>query len=373
VTFDRPLTLPSEGGGARPRRRWPYVVAAVVLVLAATAAVTVATHTSPDRIAGTAGLSKLGAAPTLDGGGPWINSKPLTPADLHGKVVLYDFWTYSCVNCVRTLPYLDSWYRRYKSDGLVVIGVHSPEFQFEHDTSNVRRAVSELHVDYPVVQDNQLTIWSAFNNNYWPADYLADRTGELRSMHIGEGGYANTEKLVRELLHVATTSPHAAAPNLPREGNTPTAGDEVTQETYLGTDRGATNVNAGTHKYPASDAEGLQDGDAAAVGTWTATGQYLRSGANGSVIALRYHAREVNLVMATDHGEAVDVEVLLDGQPLPEADRTAETVVRDGRTYVRVQASDLYRLVLGPGIDAHTLSLVAQGSGLRVFAFTFGA
>ena len=373
MTFDRPLTLPSEGGGSRTPKRWPYLVAAVVLILAATAAVTVASHTSADHIAGSAGLSHLGAAPALDGGGPWINSKPLTKAALHGKVVLYDFWTYSCVNCVRTLPYLDSWYRRYKPDGLVVVGVHSPEFQFEHDTGNVKRAVKELHVDYPVVQDNALSIWSAFNNNYWPADYLADRTGELRSMHIGEGGYADTEKLLRELLHVKTTSPLAAKPHLPRAGNTPSSGAEVTQETYLGTERGATNVNAGTHTYPPSDAQTLSDGDAAAVGTWTATGQYLRSGADGSLIALRYHAREVNLVMATDHGEAVEVEVLLDGQPLPEADRTAQTIVRDGRTYVRVQASDLYRLVLGNDVAAHTVTLVAQAPGLRVFAFTFGA
>jgi thiol-disulfide isomerase/thioredoxin len=350
------------------------VVAALCLVLAATAAVAVAGHTTPDSIAGKAGLSNLGPAPALAGGGPWINSAPLTPSDLHGKVVLYDFWTYSCVNCVRTLPYLESWYQRYKSDGLVIVGIHSPEFQFEHDTPNVEHAAKDLHVDYPVVQDNQLAIWSAFNNNYWPADYLADRTGELRSMHIGEGGYSDTENLLRELLDVAKTSPRAAAPNLPREGNTPTQADDVTDETYLGTERSQNNATAGTRSYPANDAAALADGQAALVGNWTDTPQYVRSGASGSIIALGYHAREVNLVMATDHNEPVDVEVLLDGKPLPPADRTSETMVDNtGDTFVRVQASDLYRIVLGTAIESHTLTLVARDAGLRAFAFTFGA
>jgi thiol-disulfide isomerase/thioredoxin len=349
-------------------------VAALVLVVGATAAVAVAGHTSPNKIAGTAGLSRLGPAPALAGGGTWINSEPLAPADLKGKVVLYDFWTYSCVNCVRTIPYLRSWYDRYKGDGLVIVGVHSPEFQFEHDTANVRHAVTELHVNYPVVQDNQLAIWSAFKNNYWPADYLADRTGELRSMHIGEGDYSNTENLVRELLHVAKTSPRATAPNLPPEGGPPTQTDDVTGETYLGTERGTTNAQAGTAKYPASDAADLGDGQAAVVGSWTATPQYLRSGGGASTIVLRYNAREVNLVMATDHGQPVDVEVLVDGRPLAAAYRTTETkVASDGKTTVAVQASDLYRLVLGPKIEPHTLTLVARGAGLRAYAFTFGA
>jgi hypothetical protein len=217
-------------------------------------------------------------------------------------------------------------------------------------------------------------IWSAFKNNYWPADYLADRTGELRSMHIGEGDYANTENLVRELLHVTTTSPRATSPHLPREGNTPTQTDNVTPETNLGTERGATNANPGTATYPTSDALSLNDGEAAVTGTWTATPQYLRSGSTGASIVLRYHAREVNLVMATDSGKPVDVEVLVDGQPLAAADRTGETVVEPGgRTIVRVSASDLYRIVLGPAIETHTLNLVARGAGLRAYAFTFGA
>jgi thiol-disulfide isomerase/thioredoxin len=278
------------------------------------------------------------------------------------------------VNCVRTLPYLRSWAERYNGDGLVVIGVHSPEFQFEHDLGNVRRAVTDLHVTYPVVLDNQLAIWSAFHNNYWPADYLVDRTGEIRSMHIGEGDYANTESLLRQLLGVSKTSPRARPPNLPRAGNSPTPADQLTPETYLGTDRGATNALPGTRTYPEPDVNHLFNGDARVGGAWTATQQYLRSGATGSSIVLAYRAREVNLVMATDDGKPLDVAVFVDGEPLAPAYRTSQTRVGgDGRTTVRVAASDLYRLVLGPSIEAHTLRLVASGPGLRAFAFTFGA
>ena len=354
-------------------RRWPYLVAALLLAAAATAAVSVAGHTSPSKIAGPVGLSDLGPVPALHGGA-WINSAPLASGDMRGKVVLYDFWTYSCVNCVRTLPYLRSWAERYNGDGLVVIGVHSPEFQFEHDLGNVRRAVTDLHVTYPVVLDNQLSIWSAFHNNYWPADYLVDRTGEIRSMHIGEGDYANTESLLRQLLGVSKTSPRARPPNLPRAGNSPTPADQLTPETYLGTDRGATNALPGTRKYPEPDVNRLFNGDARVGGAWTATQQYLRSGATGSSIVLAYRAREVNLVMATDDGKPLDVAVFVDGEPLAPAYRTSQTRVGgDGRTTVRVAASDLYRLVLGPSIEAHTLRLVASGPGLRAFAFTFGA
>jgi thiol-disulfide isomerase/thioredoxin len=354
-------------------RRWPYVLAALILVVAAAAAVTVAGNTSPNKIAGTAGLSDLGPVPALAGSGEWINSAPLTTADLRGKVVLYDFWTYSCVNCVRTLPYLRSWATRYRRDGLVIVGVHSPEFQFEHDLGNVRRAVTELHVSYPVVLDNQLAIWGAFKNNYWPADYLADRAGRIRSMHIGEGDYANTETLLRRLLGVEKTSPRAAAPQLPRAGSSPTEADRLTLETYLGTDRGATNANPGTRTYtePTGD---LLDGEARVGGPWTATEQYLRSGAAGASIVLEYRAREVNLVMATDDGKPVAVDVFVDGKPLAPSYRTSQTVVdAQGHTSVRVAASDLYRLVLGPAIEVHTLRLVARAPGLRAFAFTFGS
>src|ERR1700761_5185349 len=151
-----------------------YLVAAVVLVVVAVGAVVLAAGTKPGSVGSAAASGDGSAAPALDAKG-WINSPPLTPAKLKGKVVLYDFWTYSCVNCVRTIPYVRSWYDRYKSDGLVVIGVHSPEFDFEKIHSNVRLAVKKLGVDYPVALDDDMTIWNAFNNQYWPADYLYNR------------------------------------------------------------------------------------------------------------------------------------------------------------------------------------------------------
>ena len=151
-----------------------------------------------------------GPAPALEAKG-WINSPPLTPSALTGKVVLYDIWTYSCINCVRTFPYVRAWYDRYRADGLVVVGVHSPEFDFEKVHGNVEDAVKRLNVTWPVALDDDLTIWNAFDNQYWPADYVADRTGELRYSHFGEGDYTNTENVLRTLLGVAPSSPRATA------------------------------------------------------------------------------------------------------------------------------------------------------------------
>ena len=167
------------------RRRRVYLIAAVVLVLIAVGAVALAAGTKPSSVGGAAAKGNGSTAPRLDAKG-WINSPPLTPAALRGKVVLYDFWTYSCVNCVRTIPYIRSWYGRYHRDGLVVVGVHSPEFDFEKDHANVRNAVKKLGVDYPVALDDDMTIWNAFANQYWPADYLYDRSGHQAEVHFGE-------------------------------------------------------------------------------------------------------------------------------------------------------------------------------------------
>src|SRR4051794_21956094 len=145
-------------------------------------------------------------APALIPGGEWLNSKPLTIAGLRGKVVLVDFWTYSCINCLRTLPHLRAWYAAYRKDGLVIIGVHSPEFAFEHVASNVSAAIRRLRIDYPVVQDNDFATWKAYGNNYWPAEYLIDRSGQLRLYHTGEGDYDQMEHDIRDLLGVASAA-----------------------------------------------------------------------------------------------------------------------------------------------------------------------
>jgi thiol-disulfide isomerase/thioredoxin len=363
------------------RSRRKYVLAALALAAIAIAAIAVASGSNPNSVAGTVDVKNLPvgpAAPPLQGGNGWINSPGLTSADLKGKVVLYDFWTYSCVNCVRTLPHVEAWYARYAKDGLVVVGVHSPEFDFEKNHDNVRAAVKRLGVDYPVVLDDDMNIWNNFGNQYWPEKYVTDRQGRLRYQHIGEGNYGESEDVLRELLDVPKSAPRAKAVSEGRSGKPPLQSQDVTGETYLGLERGTAHAQPGLVTYP--EPSGLQSGDARLVGPWDAEQQDVTSGAGGASIVLDYHAREVNLVMATaaaggqPAGQPVDVTVEVDGKPLAPEYRTAETMVdAQGSTFVRVTNSDLYSLVLGPSIGDHTLRLTARGPGLQAFAFTFGA
>jgi thiol-disulfide isomerase/thioredoxin len=367
----------SESRPAAPRSRKKYVVAFVGLLVFAAFAVVVASHSNPADVASRADVNNLPVGPkvpALTAAKGWINSSPLAPVDLQGKVVLYDFWTYSCVNCVRTIPHLRSFYDRYHKDGLVVVGIHSPEFNFEKNHDNVKAAVTRLHVDYPVALDDNMAIWNQFANNYWPADYIADRQGRLRDMTVGEGSYTQTENVLRKLLGVAAGAPRAGASNEGDVGKAPNAGEDVTPETYLGLERGTEGVESGENQYP--DAEPPVRDKPALVGRWFGDTQNVTSTAAGAAIVIKYHAREVNLVMASaapDSGP-IDLRIEIDGKPLPPDFRTPQTMVDgDGNTFVAVQASDLYRLVLAPSIDTHTLRLTAEGPNLQAFAFTFSA
>ncbi|MCJ7436943.1 MAG: redoxin domain-containing protein [Acidimicrobiia bacterium] len=347
---------PTESGGSGSSR-WKYGAVALALVVFAAAAVVFASGSDPESVTGTVDVANLPVGPTppgLDGAKGWINSKPLTDADLAGKVVVYDFWTYSCVNCIRTLPHLRALHDRYAKDGLVIVGVHSPEFEFEKDHGNVADAVQRLHVEYPVALDDDMNIWNAFGTQYWPQKFVADRKGHVRYGHVGEGGYRETENVVRELLGVPASAPRAST-----EGNvkaSPPPTQNISPETYLGLERGS--------------------GAATLDGPWTSEAQYVQADAAGAAIALAYSAREVNLVLAPGErgAAAIDVTVELDGAPLPPEYRTPDTMVDDqGATFVRVTGSDLYRLVIGPAVGQHTIGLTARAPGLRAFAFTFGA
>jgi len=344
-------------------------------VLAAVIGVVVASQSNPRSVAGTVDVSHLPVGPTpptlVDARG-WLNTAPLAPADLRGKVVLYDFWTYSCVNCVRTIPHLRAWYDRYRADGLVVVGVHSPEFDFEKDHGNVTAAVQRLHVDYPVALDDNMDIWNAFGTQYWPEEWVADRQGHLRYQDVGEGAYTDTENVLRRLLGVPASAPRAGQPGGAGFGKPPTATQNVTAETYLGLDKGGAGAQPGLATYP--NVGTLPNGAARLVGPWTASGQLVQAAGPGAAIVLGERARSVNLVMATATGGPVNVVVQLDGKPLPPAYRTSETQVdAQGRTFVTVSTSDLYRLVLSPAVEGHTVRLVAPAPGLQAFAFTFGA
>ena len=197
----------------RPPGRRKYLILFGVLAVLAVGAIAVAANSDPTDVATPLDVHHLPvgpAVPAVSAAEGWINSKPLSPAALRGKVVLYDFWTYSCVNCVRAIPHVRALYDRYARDGLVVVGIHSPEFDFEKDHANVRAAVKRLGVDYPVALDDDMAIWTAFENQYWPAHYIADRTGHLRAAGVGEGNYAETENVVRALLGVKASAPRDA-------------------------------------------------------------------------------------------------------------------------------------------------------------------
>jgi thiol-disulfide isomerase/thioredoxin len=356
-------------GQQKPPRRRGYLVAAVVIALLAILAVAVAAGSNPSAISGKVDVSKLddnGPAPDLDAKG-WINSEPLTAESLTGKVVLYDFWTYSCINCVRTFPYIRAWYDRYKADGLVVVGVHSPEFDFEKVHGNVRDAVKRLHVTWPVALDDDLTIWTAFKNRYWPADYVADGSGHLRYSHFGEGDYDNTEDVLRALLGVAKSSPRAH-----KDANAERAsGQQVNPETYLDLVHGQLNVQAGAVTYP--DPGPQTPPNVAVGGPWTAEQEKIISGGADARIVLGAHAQTVNLVLATSDGAPVDVVVTLDGQPIPSAKRGRD--VREdanGQTVVHVTAPDMYRIVAASVVEDHQLAVVAPRAGVEAYDFTFG-
>lgn len=355
-------------------KRWLYLIAAVSVAAIAVAAVFAATHTDPARLQTAVDpnhLPSAGQAPPVTVG-EWINSPPLSPTSLAGKVVLYDFWTYSCINCVRTFPYVRSWYDRYQADGLVVIGIHSPEFDFEHNHGNVRRATKELAVTWPVALDDNMSVWNAFLNNAWPAHFIADRRGQLRYHHAGEGSYDQTEDVIRSLLGVKPDSPRAASPNSPTAGEPQPVAADITPETYLGVLRGTEEVKAGPATYPDSGTPRIDT--AGLVGPWTGADEYLQADAASSAVVLHYQAREVNLVLAPPAGGPLAVRIELDGKALPANERTAQTMVdAQGQTFVQVTDADMYRLVLSPAVEGHVLRITAGGTGLQVYDFTFGS
>lgn len=294
------------------------------------------------------GLDNPYPAPELAGITGWINTEPLTLAQLRGKVVLIDVWTYSCINCIRTLPHVTRWYDTYKDDGLVVIGVHAPEFPFERKLENVQKAVRAYGIHYPVALDNDYATWRAYNNKYWPAHYLIDREGKVVYQHFGEGKYNVTEANIRSLLgleggisadHEQTYTP----------GQTP--------ETYLGYARAKNFAGSiardaqNTYAYPAD----LALNQWALQGPWTVHEQMAVAGENAS-LRLRYTAGKVHLVMGSDHGSPVDVDVLIDGKQV---------------NTLTVADQKLYTLDETPRENA-LLELKTKGAGLAAYAFTFG-
>ncbi|MCP3706020.1 cytochrome c biogenesis protein DipZ [Paraburkholderia sp. CNPSo 3274] len=318
-----------------------------------------------------------GRLPALDGANAWLNSAPLTPEALRGKVVLVNFWTYSCINCLRTLPYLKTWADRYRNDGLVVIGVHTPEFGFEHDTGNVKRALANLDIRYPVAVDSGYRIWNAFGNQYWPAFYLVDAQGRVRYHHFGEGDYAQAEQAIQQLLADNGRATPAATQKAPQASGAMAPADQRdigSGETYVGYREAQDNANA--ERVQADTAATYTLPGQLGLNQWAFGGQW-NVGAESAVaaapqasIAYRFHARDLHLVLApTADGKPVRFRVSIDGAP-PGAAHGAD-VAADGSGVAT--SARLYQLVRQSGrIEDHTFEIRFLDPGAQVYSFTFG-
>jgi cytochrome c biogenesis protein CcdA/thiol-disulfide isomerase/thioredoxin len=317
------------------------------------------------------------AKPDLSGATAWINSQPLTFASLRGKVVLVDFWTYSCINCLRTLPYIKAWNEKYKDSGLVIIGVHTPEFPFEKDEANVRKAVKDLGITYPVPMDNNYKIWRSFNNEYWPADYFIDATGAVRFHHFGEGAYDESEKQIRTLLEEANHTPLPQTATMIAASGTEAAADSndvQSPETYVGYARAQNFASPGG--FNEDDPQNYRTPTALSLNQWALAGkwkdedQVATSLAAGDSISYRFHARDLHLVLGpSSDGKPVRFRVTLDGQA-PGANHGVDT---DAEGYGEVTGDRLYQLIRQQGsIHDRTFCIEFLVPGVRAYSFTFG-
>ena len=344
--------------------RFRVALLAVVVVIGVVVLVTVfrppMQSLSGDVPGGVLPVSERIAAPEFTGIDAWINSAPLTLAALRGHVVLVDFWTFSCVNCVRTIPHLQQLKSAYAQRGLVIVGVHSPEFDFEKIQANISSAVQRLGVSWPVAVDSEMATWNAFSNQYWPAEYLVDPQGRIAYVHFGEGNYDETGRAVASLLG-------APAPS----GPTPTAvPGNTTPELYAGSQRGQladgeTYGGAGKpvaypDRGPPSQADAIQ-----VTGTWTDSGQYLQANGTGHV-RLNFHADSLYVVAGTK-ASTLHVGVALDGAPVP-AQRQGPALVSSG---FDVAGEDLFRLLVNVAPGNHLIDLTVP-AGFQLYTFTFG-
>jgi cytochrome c biogenesis protein CcdA/thiol-disulfide isomerase/thioredoxin len=330
--------------------------------------------------AAAAALPVEGKLPSLAGAVEWINSPPLTAEALRGKVVLVDVWTYSCINCLRTLPYVKAWAQKYRDQGLVVIGVHAPEFAFERNIDNVKKATRDLGIDYPVAIDNNYAIWRALDNQYWPAHYFVDAQGQIRYHHFGEGNYAESEKVIQQLLAeaghagAATVAPGLANGRAQGVQAAADMADVRSPETYLGYERAENFASPGgeardrVRDYAAP--RQLAVNDWGLSGAWRVGGERATLAANSGRIVYRFHARDLHLVLGpSPDGKPVHFRVSIDGAA--PGDAHGSDIAADGTGTVTEER--LYQLVRQSGaIEDHTFSIEFLDAGVAAYAFTFG-
>jgi thiol-disulfide isomerase/thioredoxin len=311
----------------------------------------------------------------------WLNSTPLSFRQLRGRAVLVDFWDYTCVNCIRTLPYVQAWHERYRDKGLTVIGVHTPEFMFAQYESNVERGIREFGLTYPIVIDSNREIWKAFANRYWPTKYLLDKDGYLRYGHFGEGGYGECEQVIQELLREIDPTiqlPVLLEP-LREEDHMGAVCYRASGELYLGNRRGRIGNEGGFKEDQIADYSFTGDLDENffyANGRWASTAEYFEAAESGPhTLRLKYEASAVNLVMACPHAASSEVTILQDGNPLTRQQATKDTRFRPGtngaeESYVTVDSARMYFLVDDHEFGEHELELRCA-PGVAAFAFTF--
>lgn len=322
--------------------------------------------TNPSAQSGASLISDLSSpykAPSIEGIDAWINSKPLSMDDLKGKVVLVDFWAYSCINCIRTFPYLKSWYAKYRAEGFEIVGIHTPEFDFEKKLENVQNAVKRNGILYPVALDNQFKTWNNFSNHFWPAHYLINKQGEVVYTHFGEGHYDVTENNIRFLLGMKAIENKVSQPLVEEDnGQTP--------ETYLGFSRAESRFSPSLihnkdalyqYKEPLIvNAWGLD-------GAWKVEEQLIRSVQPNASLKLHFKAKQVYMVMGNSSNKPIEVKVLLNGKPIAQG---AGKDVHEGK--IMVDGYALYEVVSLPVFGESFVELVASAPGLTVYTFTFG-
>lgn len=398
-TIHSPAT-PADGAPSRPSARLA-MCAGIICVLVAAAWIAgpfigFADPSTQGRQAPSDSV-KHPRAPAIEGIEHWVNSEPRSLTDFRGKVVLLDFWTYSCVNCIRTLPQLREWQFKYADDGLVILGIHTPEFEFEKLEANVARASSELGVTWPVALDNEYVTWDNYRNVFWPTKYLVDSRGRLRHYKVGEGGYAAFEEKVRELL-VERGADLDDAPLSQEAEHLPDARFEesydrlITRELYAGYERGDFEREYYGSGYVGQPEYYLEPGQQLSLespdyldpgflyfhGEWTNGPQYAElnrsSGGFEDRVALVYSARTVNAVLGSATGEPLKVRVSQDGHFLTEAERGSDVVLgADGESYLLVDRPRMYQVVANASYEKRKkLELRVEAEGLQVYAFTFG-
>ena len=319
-----------------------------------------------------------GELPSLDGATAWLNTEPLTASSLRGRPVVVEFWTFTCINWIRTLPYVRSWYEKYRGDGLVVLGVHTPEFGVEEDVENVRRAAEEMRIGYPIAVDSEYRIWRAFDNRYWPALYFADADGQIRHHRFGEGEYEYSELVIQQLLEAAgadQVSPELVSIDATGIEAAADWSDLQSPETYVGYDRAENFVSPGgatrdqPTEYEVPDA--LRLNQWALAGDWTVGRQAVVLNEAGGRIAHRFHARDLHLVMGPAPGErTIPFRVSLDGKPPGsgahgvDVDERGEGVVTQPRLYQLIRQRT--------GVAEHVFEITFLDPGIHVYVFTFG-